>query len=194
MIFGNPSRVAIESQISTAYARQSQLALGYFVIHVGGLSYGVRERDATLLGCSFGEVERRLHERGHHSAPFPRDTHGLSIAAATIAVILGSSPEVKSELGISEAEFNDALYGRNLIWAPDGDEAFDDGSYVLQFDVDAQVRLIAFKTNDSAARVDRAWLRDVWLAADEYYQVLQKWRDGFLSEWNAAEKTALLDT
>ena len=33
---------------------------------------------------------------------------------------------------------------RTIVWAPDGDEAFDDGSYVLQVESGDQVRLIAF--------------------------------------------------
>ena len=34
------------------------------------------------------------------------------------------------------------------MWAPDGDEPFDDASYVLQFDVKDRVRLIAFKSSE----------------------------------------------
>ena len=48
-----------------------------------------------------------------------------------------------------------------LVSAPDGDEAFDDGSYVLQFDVGDRVRLIAFKRPDQL--VDLASVRAVFL-------------------------------
>jgi hypothetical protein len=75
-------------------------------------------------------------------------------------------------------------------WAPDGDEAFDDGSYVLQFDVDDRVRLIAFKHGERGEgwQCDSATLRDVWLAADEFYRILQQWHDAFYAEWVAAPK------
>ena len=65
---------------------------------------------------------------------------------------------------LSEAEFTKTLFANSLVWAPDGDEAFDDGSYVLQFDVGDRVRLIAFKRPDS--EVDPASLREIWLSSD----------------------------
>ena len=36
MLIGHPDRFAIESHITRAYARPGFLALGYFVLHVGG--------------------------------------------------------------------------------------------------------------------------------------------------------------
>jgi hypothetical protein len=54
----------------TAYERLGFLALGFFVIHIGGRCYGVRAQDATMLACSFSKVERRIAERGLHTAPF----------------------------------------------------------------------------------------------------------------------------
>jgi hypothetical protein len=63
MIVGEPQIFAIESGISRAYARLSLLALGFFVIHVGGRRYGVYEEEATMLANSFDEVRRRLSHR-----------------------------------------------------------------------------------------------------------------------------------
>jgi hypothetical protein len=50
---------------------------------------------------------------------------------------------------MSEAQFTKTLHSNSLVWAPDGDEAFDDSSNVLQFDIADPVRLIAFKRPDS---------------------------------------------
>jgi hypothetical protein len=72
--------------------------------------------------------------------------------------------------------------------APDGDEAFEDGSYVLQFDVKNRVRLIAFKSDHSYS-YDPGTLSDVWLAAEEFYGILKQWRDSFDSEWVSAPKS-----
>jgi len=95
----------------------------------------------------------------------------------------------ESYFGIPSAKFS-KLFDRDsndLMWAPDGDEAFDDGSYVLQFDVKDRVRLIAFKSSEGFVH-DPATLSDVWLPADEFYRVLQQWQKAFDSEWAAMQK------
>ena len=85
---------------------------------------------------------------------------------------------------MTEDQFRKAIL--RAQWAPDGDEAFDDGSYVLQFDVDERVRLLAFKRPD--AFVDAGSVREVWLAADTYYGTLREWRDKFIAEWKTLPK------
>jgi len=73
MIAGNPSRFAVESGITEAYERLSFLALGFFNVHIEGRRYGVHATDATLLACSFDEIEERIAERGIHTAPLQRN-------------------------------------------------------------------------------------------------------------------------
>ena len=180
MISGNASVLAIESGITQAYERSSFRALGFFVIHVGGRRYGVYEPDATLLANSFDEVERRLVGRGGHTASFASLDAG-KIADAFRSAIYAEKQET-SYFGVSLSEFCEILYSKHIIWAPDGDAAFDDGSYVLQFDVRDRVRLIAFKCGPDCLH-DPATLSDVWLASDDFYCVLQQWHDGFKSEW-----------
>jgi hypothetical protein len=75
------------------------------------------------------------------------------------------------------------------MWAPDGDEAFDDGSYVLQFDVEDRVRLIAFRSGEGYVH-DPATLSDVWLPSDDFYGVLQEWLQSFDREWTALMKVS----
>ena len=70
--------------------------------------------------------------------------------------------------GLSETEFTETIYSNSLVGAPDGDEAFDDGSYVLQFDVGDRVRLIAFQRPDSP--VDSASVREIWISSDIFVQ------------------------
>jgi hypothetical protein len=82
---------------------------------------------------------------------------------------------------------SDIIYSQHLIWAPDGDEAFDDGSFVLQFDIQDCARLIAFKSHPPAL-LDPNTLRDVTLPTDTFYGILQEWRDEFLREWTALPK------
>jgi hypothetical protein len=183
MIVGSPCLLAIESGILEAYEQMSFRSLGFFVIHVGGRPYGRREPDSTMLACSFDEVERRIAERGRHTAPFATEPEAGKIADAFLNAIFADEQEERY-FGIPLPEFSKFFYrgSKDCMWAPDGDEAFDDGSYVLQFDVDDRVRVIAFKCKDGP-RHDPDTLSDVWLLADDFYQVLQRWHDAFEAEW-----------
>lgn len=89
---------------------------------------------------------------------------------------------------MSSAAFQDIIYSNHINWAPDGDAAFDDGSYVLHFDVGDQVRLIAFKCNEDN-RPAPSSLSDKWLPADEFYDVLHQWQQAFEAEWLVTPKT-----
>lgn len=189
MTVGDPSVFAIESGITQAYSRLSFRALGYFVIHIGACRYGVFAPDATMLACSFDEVGARIARRGKHVAPFSKEAGG-AIANAYFLAKEGVGKTDEEVFGIVLADFLDLVYSRDLVWAPDGDEAFDDGSFVLHFDVGNRVRLIGFNTTDCTARhhYDAATFHEVWLDANEYYNTLEMWRDAFIREWEAAPK------
>lgn len=186
MIIGNKSQFAIESVITHAYERLSFRALGYFVIHIGNKGYGVNSLDATMLACSFDEVTDRIKGRGTHTAFFAMESNANRIAAAVCASIYSEEQNKECFFGISRSIFDKIIYSNKLIWAPDGDEAFDDGSHVLQFDVENRVRLIGFKRDGSEADREYHSLTDTWLDADEFYGTLQGWHDAFESEWERA--------
>ncbi|MFO1512599.1 MAG: Imm42 family immunity protein [Verrucomicrobiota bacterium] len=211
MLIGNPSNFAIESCISIAYEELGARALGFFVIHIGGRCYGVREPDATWMANSFDEVERRIARRGKHTAPFATELNAGKIIDAARDADYAPDQESKLFLGIPRQEFSNYFSSDRLTWAPDGDEAFDDGSNVLHFDVDNRVRLIGFRlkrcANDyphdpaipSVHECVHEWefhryqhapnsLSDIWLQADEFYHILQTWRDAFEAEWRSAPK------
>jgi hypothetical protein len=185
MTVGDTSSFAIESEITRAFERLSFRGLGFFVIHVAGQRYGIKSPDQSMLACSFDEVERRINGRGTHQAPFA-EAAAIDIASAyTSAVYLDNNGD-QTYFDMSEAEFTKTLYSNSLVWAPDGDEAFDDSSYVLQFDVGDRVRLIAFKRPDSL--VDPTSMREVWLSSDTFYSALRQWRDTFMTEWESLPK------
>ncbi len=100
--------------------------------------------------------------------------------------------EPGTHLGASQSALDGILHRHHLIWAPDGDAAFDDGDHVVQFDAGDRVRLIAFPTTRDF-RHDPATLAEQWLPAEEFYAVLEEWRRAFLSEWERAEKVAEAD-
>jgi hypothetical protein len=64
----------IGSAITRAYESPGLLAIGFFAIHVGGRSYGVRSPDATMLANSLDALSRRVSRRGRHNAPFADET------------------------------------------------------------------------------------------------------------------------
>jgi Immunity protein 42 len=190
ILIGNKSIFAIESSIARAFESKHFKALGFIVIHVGGLSYGIHEPEATMLGASYGEVKMRILRRGTHSALFAQEESAGKIADAFRDAIYAHNQEREEFFGIRQPDFKRIIYDNNLMWVPDGDEAFDDGSYALQFDVGNQVRLIAFKASNEGGNYhhDPTTIRDIWLAADDFYGILERWRGGFEAEWNAALK------
>lgn len=188
MLVGDSKLFAIESGITKAYERLSFRALGYFVIHIAGQRYGVLAPDATMLACSFDEVERRIARRGLHTAPFASQIDGGKIADAYRDAIYAPDQEAKRFFGITQPEFRELIYSNHLAWAPDGDEAFDDWSHVLQFDLGNRVRLIGFRSLDEGYHHDPSTLADVWLSADAFYKTLQQWRDSFDAEWRGSTR------
>ncbi len=189
MTVGDPSVFAIESGITKAYERLTFRALGFFVIHVAGRRYGVYAPAATMLACSFDEVGRRVGRRGKHIVPFPADSDAGEIADAFRSAVYGEEPDARY-LGIPTDEFRRLFYpeSSSLMWAPDGDEAFDDGSFVLHFDVQDRVRLIAFRSSEDYLH-NPGTLRDVWLPADEFYGVQNDWHV-IQREWATMPKEA----
>jgi len=218
MIIGNPAVVAIESVIVEAYERLGFRALGSFCLHVGGFRYGVYAPDATMLAGPINVVERCIAERGTHTAPFAEQDAGLiadtyravhySDEAYDKVCDLDEEEEPADYFGLSWTQFRECIHAGQIDeWNPGCDEAFDDGSYILQFDVGDRVRLIAFRCKESKydhvnpkPPLSDMWfsaddcghapatLRDVWLPADEFYTILQQWRDAFYEEWKASPK------
>lgn len=186
MIIGDPSVFAIESEIKQAYEEVGLRALGFFVLNISGQRYGMYESDATMMACSFDEVRRRIGDRGLHSVPFAAESDPGKIAGAIRSAVFADHQEARY-LGIPLAEFREMLYTRHIIWAPDGDEAFDDGSYVFQFDVNDRVRVIALRYRTDGVP-DPPTVTDLWLAADEFYNVLADWHEAFRAEWASLPK------
>ncbi len=190
MIIGDPNRFAVESSITTAYSQLSQRALGFFVVHIRGIRYGIHAPDATLLACSLDEVRERVRERGNHTAPFAIEPDAAAIADAYRFAIYAPDQEGKTVIGLDEANFRSWLHAKQLKWIPDGDEAFDDGSFVLQFDIDDKVRLISFKTLADGYAHNPETLADLWISAEEFYGVLEQWSDAFEAEWQKTPKAS----
>lgn len=187
MIVGDCRIFAIESGITEAVESLSQLALGYFVIHVGGRVFGVRQPDASMLGCSFNEVEHRLQRRGTHVPPISLDVPATDIATAYLDAFYRDNART-DYFGLSQHQFVDALQPSGTIWAPDGDEAFDDGSHILQFDVDGRVRIVAFLNTEVPDDFSQT-ISEEWVDADLFYAIVSGWKTLFSLERTGRLKT-----
>lgn len=128
----------------------------------------------------------RLGRRGTHTADF-WNVEALSLATSLReAMYLAETPAV-TRSGVPAPEFSEKVCSHHLLWAPDGDEAFDDSSYVLHFDADDGVRLIAFRCLGTG-HPDPESLREVCLSSDGFYGILAEWHVRFEAEWRQASK------
>lgn len=182
MIKGDPMVFAVESTISKTYAQNSLMALGSFSIHVAGKSYGVLDPTATMLACSYDSVARRIEKCGTHEAFFEA-ADALHIAMQYIYTFYQESEEI-SLLSFDSKRFQSAVENNELIMAPDGDSAFDDGSHILQFDVGENVRILAFK-NESNPKLMMESLAEIILDKGVFYSTLSNWLQAFSHERKA---------
>jgi len=133
-----------------------------------------------MLGCSFNEVECRLQRRGTHLVPIVNHVAATDVAAAYLDAIYRDTQRT-DYFGLSQHQFTDALYSSGSIWAPDGDAAFDDGSHILQFDVESRVRIVAFLNTEPPGVLPQT-IREEWMDADLFYAIVSGWRTLFATE------------
>lgn len=185
MLAGDVSRFAIETAIKEAYDAPSLKALGSFVVHVAGKSYGAQTSDATLLAVPFDSIRRRIARRGQHCAPFSQFSDTSALAKALVLAVYGDARPDSTPPGLRGSEIAKILDDNFIDWAPDGDEAFDDGSHIYQFDVGDSVRIVACKHHSNGTV---RCLSEILLPSDEFYGVLDKWQMQFDLEWRAARR------
>jgi hypothetical protein len=129
----------------------------------------------------------RLAMCGSHTAPFSNHPDSISLADAYYNGFYNETEEGELLIGLDRDEFINILCSKKIVWAPDGDGAFDDGSHILQFDFGTQVRLIGFRANDEC-EVERSSIAEIWVDAHEYYSVLSSWLGWFDREGSASSK------
>lgn len=187
MIFGNDI-FSIESNITEAYIDPGIRGVGYFTISLFKMRYGVYEKDATCLACSFDSIQERIKMKGTHvSYEHFMQGDALEIGKAVRASLYEEVDEENTFFGIAADNIRNSIYEKQLLMAPDGDSAFDDSSYILHFDLDEDVRLIGFKCQDGG-QIATETLRDVHIPAVVFYSILSDWRDAFMEEWTVMEK------
>ncbi|MGB7815670.1 MAG: Imm42 family immunity protein [Methylotenera sp.] len=175
IVVGEPNLFAIESCVSEFYKEKGQLAIGYFIVYVGGLCYGIKSPDATLLACSFYQIDDILKKRTNYTSLFS-DVDAQVLADMYLAAIYAENSDDSLYFGKSAQEIKQMLYESDVIWAPDGDAAFDDGSHILLFNFNHMVRLIAFKNSESYKATN---LQELLIPSDSFYDILDGWKSQF---------------
>jgi hypothetical protein len=135
-------------------------------------------------GGSFDAINDRLARRGRHVFEFA-DVDAALIADSFHLAIYAPHDDPRYMMHVPRKRFAAATYESGIMWAPDGDEAFDDGSYVLQLDVGDQVRLIGFRSSHDDYLHDPSTLREVRLEADSFYRILESCK-----QWMAGRRTS----
>jgi hypothetical protein len=178
LIIGNRHQFGIESDITEAHDNPGLFATGYFLVFLNGRQFGVRHPDATMLACSIDEAKSRLVRKGKHIAPCLEKMSAREIALChrQNTYSIADSPLCRSDL-IDCGIVGSAVERANLIWIPDGDAAFDDGSHILQIDCGFQVRLIGFR-NLANAHDTTSSLCETIVPAETFYRILHDWVNG----------------
>jgi hypothetical protein len=181
MIIGNKV-FSIESYISSVNEHPSIRGLGYFIINIKNQVYGIKDDEATLLACSYDSMVNRFFDFGKHIISEEINImDGLEIAEYFEKILYDE--RYKSD-GRMDNKIKDMIYHNKLVLAPDGDEAFDDGSRIFQFDIKDKVRLIGYKSLKNNI-IDRKTLTDLIIDAGFFYETINDWSDSFLKEWDA---------
>ena len=191
MIVGDINTFAIESEIYKAYKNLGFRALGFFVVYIKSHQYGIREENATLLACAYDETKRRLQNRGKHIAPFIAGRCGGDIIDSIMEAVYDPAPKRDTIWGMPLETLGNIVDASQCEWHRCCDEAFDDGSCLLQFDVGDTVRLIANLPPKSSTNLkhDPKTLQDITIEATVFYNTLNVWLQKFEAEWEASPKS-----
>ncbi len=188
MIYGAVETFALESGVSAFLPELGQMAIGFFNIHINGRRHGVYDMEASLLASSYFRVTERLQEKGEHVLPSNMGKSSLDFVRSFRYLHYGINTIGADSEILNNGCDVDRVFDNNLMWAPDGDEAFDDGSHVFQIDEkDNMVRLIAFNNSlDEAEFVDS--ITELYIESRRYYGVLEDWSTAFRTLWENSAK------
>lgn len=176
IVLGHSDSFMLDTCVSFIYpGNRITNAIGWFNIWISGHRYGCHEPDSTALAHSYDCVGAIIRNRGGHTSAlseYSADDVALRLGGACFGDL-----EFTEVQGMSSDELYADVIRRRLWWAPDGDEAFDDGSNVILFDVGAHVRLVGFRmTDDAESVVD---VHESTVPEAVFYDLLIEWRNGF---------------
>lgn len=144
---GTPSRFSVELQLHPDSSCSISQCYGKFRFWVAGVPYGRDELDASALASSYESL--REHQKSFIS-DVPTWIEGQSprelLQKVYWLIYEVTDDELERKLAVPE-EVDDA---RRAVIAPDGDEAFDDGSFVAYWKNRDEIVIAAGKITTNA--------------------------------------------
>lgn len=164
---GDVRTFAIDTALHPECLRTHQEAFGRHQLWVGGQVYGRHDEDASCLAATFDNTVRIFQERGSFELPGPiSPIEALELAHKVI--FLGDEL-----LPMHLRPFiNSCGYWSRRLLAPDGEEAFDDGAFVMPIEHRGDVIIAAAFSN---AHGLIGPISEARMIADDFYQVLGGW-------------------
>lgn len=189
-LLGDPSRFAIEYQLSKASNEQPWLASGYFCLYIGSFRYGVVEEFVELLNCVYNGICERISRAGTHRVDLDGGTPGpveiATLFEQTCALDHGPFPIYGYD---DPLELNYAFLKAEVEWNRWCGACFDDGSRILQLDEDDDVLLIGHKTkHELPSLYVPDTFRYVRIPAVEFYALLDAWCVAYREDWERMPK------
>ncbi len=151
MLFGNKEKFAIEFEVKEIYHDKRFIGDGFFVVYIDGFMYGRKEDDATSFGCIRSTLKYFDVLQSPSKNPFNKyECYELCDKFYDTAYRMErryKEEEIKDFIKEAEITYDKRENCLLDYWTP-MEEAFDDGSFVLQLNEGDSVRLLGFKTSD----------------------------------------------
>lgn len=173
------SKFVIGFEISKVFPEPSLVALGCMSITINGVQYGVADKDASFLACSRDAIEQRIEEAGSFLAPEIDEMDAAELAKCVLIGRYADSESIESLRYNRSKNIYQYVCENQILWIPDGDSAFDDGSHILHMDAhNGKVRLVGWK-KDGEISIREDTLQDLWLESSIFYGELSNWLKRF---------------
>lgn len=151
MLFGNKEKFAIEFEVKEIYHDKRFIGDGFFVVYIDGFMYGRKEDDATSFGAIRGTLRESHDSFFHLKNPFFHykdfETCDKYYDCSYRLVNRYTEDNLKDFRDVYKIGYEHNGERFIVSWAQ-MEEAFDDGSFVLQLNEGDSVRLLGFKTSD----------------------------------------------
>lgn len=179
MLFGDKKVFGIEFEVKELYHNKSFIGDGFFVVYIDGFMYGIREDDASSFGAILWTLKESCSSFIHMKNPF-NNFEDFEICDKFYDANYRSEnryPE-KTKMdydctylvkpGCDERDGN--LANRFLIYWAQMEEAFDDGSFILQINEEKYIRILGFK---ASANYDVENVHSAKVPIEDFFSTLQ---------------------
>ncbi|MCA9290144.1 MAG: hypothetical protein KDA25_03385 [Phycisphaerales bacterium] len=167
-LFGDQQRFAVEVRYGSDSARDIGSAFGRFRLWIRGQSFGCPGDSSSCFAPSGESLRQRWRQRGQHHADWVDRERPLAALREVHELVYLLTDDDLAERGLQPNRVAEAV---NLMMAPDGSEAFDDGSLVIQWDTDDQVIVAGTIVTDEGVDDSIALIA---LANNEFYGIIQE--------------------